>query len=409
MINKTEIAAVFNRFAALASSAALLVMNLHYLGPEGQGRIGLINIGILVFASISQFIGGAGLVYLIPRKGESNYLKASIIWLIISGGITFLSQWLLSADEITAILGLGALQSFFMLCQMLLLSRNKLSKYQLLLFIQAISSVGGAAFFYMSSMNPNINDFLLAQLFSFSITALCGLIFTWTQWKNWLRPIPLKEVKEAGQLGAFTQTGNILHILNNRSFLYFLEKINLYDTGIFSACSYVSEAILTVSKSLSAVQVSRIAQSDNHYEHKKLTLKYLWIGLSATALGVTTFFLLPESVLQFVFSDAKDWMKSTFAYMIPGVIAAGCTSIIAHYFSGKGLNRYNAISSTIGFITAMISGAFLIPDGGLSGAAKAMSITFVVQAATQFYLFRKAIRTTNADEINHQRQGHDPL
>ncbi len=397
-MQRHEIVAIVNRFVALACSAALLVLHLRYLGNVGLGKIGLVNIGILIYASISQFVGGSGLIYLIPRNRESNYLKASVIWILFSGAITLFSQVMLQAREITAILGLGALQSFFMLCQMLLLSRNKIMKYQALLFIQALSSLIFVILFYATARKARLDDFILAQFLSFTITALAGLAFTWPQWKNWLQPIPYDTVKEAGQLGIYTQTGNILHMLNNRSYLYFLEKFSLYSVGIFATATYISEAILTVSKGLSAVQVSKIAQSDDHKEHKKITLKYLWIGLGTSLVGIISFLLLPANLIYYIFGPDSLYLKGTFLLLTPGVMAASCISTLAHYFSGKGLNKYNAISSAVGFVTAIISAAILVPDQRFFGAAKAMSITFTVQAIAQIILFRKALKEVSQDQ-----------
>lgn len=399
MIQKHEIAAIANRFVALASSATMLSMNMHYLDIWGLGSIGLINIGILIFASISQFIGGASLIYLVPRKGESIYLKAAMIWILVSGAFTFIIQAMLDAEEIAAILGLGALQSFFMLCQMLLLSRNKLGKYQALLFIQSVSSVCLLALIYSTAGAAKIDDFILALFMSFTITAISGLIFTWQQWKNWLQPIQYNEIEKAGQLGFYTQTGNILHMLNNRSYLYFLEQLSLKQAGVFSAAMYIGEAILTVSKSLSAVQVAKIAQSDNHKEHKKLTLKYLWIGLGATALGIFLFFYYSELLTKLIFAGDQ-YIRGAFMPIAPGILAASCTAVLAHYFSGKGLNKYNAISSAVGFVTAIITGIIFIPNEGYGGAGKAVSITFIVQAIAQIILFRIAVKKTNASETN---------
>ena len=88
-MKRVEYLSILNRAFGLVSALLLVIMNLHFVHVEGQGTIALINFGILIVATLSQFIGGGALIYLIPRIGENKIALPSIIWIAISAIITF--------------------------------------------------------------------------------------------------------------------------------------------------------------------------------------------------------------------------------------------------------------------------------------------------------------------------------
>ena len=64
MLNKTDVFSIFNRVLALFSGLALVILNIHFVAVEGQGAIAIVNFGILIISTTSQFVGGGALIYL---------------------------------------------------------------------------------------------------------------------------------------------------------------------------------------------------------------------------------------------------------------------------------------------------------------------------------------------------------
>ncbi|MFA9221293.1 MAG: hypothetical protein ACEQSL_08900, partial [Sediminibacterium sp.] len=169
-MKRVEFLSIVNRAFGMISALLLVLMNLHFVHVEGQGTIALINFGILILATLSQFIGGGALIYLIPRLGENKIALPSIIWIAISACITFVLLLVLGAPFIGFTLLLGTLQSLFVLQQMILLGKEKIESYQILLFTQSISSLLFVACFY-STTDWGILAFISGQLLSFVVTA----------------------------------------------------------------------------------------------------------------------------------------------------------------------------------------------------------------------------------------------
>lgn len=67
------------RVFSLIISFATLILTTNYLGAEGRGYISLLTASAGLINLFSGFIGGAALVYLIPRNKSRNFVIQSAI------------------------------------------------------------------------------------------------------------------------------------------------------------------------------------------------------------------------------------------------------------------------------------------------------------------------------------------
>jgi len=388
-MKRVEFLSILNRAFGLIAALLLVLMNLHFVHVEGQGTIALINFGILIVATLSQFIGGGALIYLIPRMGENKIALPSIIWIAISASLTFVLLLALGAPFIGFTLLLGILQSLFVLQQMILLGKEKIESYQILLFTQSASSLFFVGCFYFST-DWGIMAFISGQLFSFIITATVGFYHTPHVWKKMRFNLSKSDLQKTAKLGGYAQLGNIFHLGNQRSYLYFLENLGAEGkifTGVFSVLMYVAEALWSVVKSLSSILASRVAQTSDFNEHLSLTKRYLVLGVTTTVFGTLCFLFVPNSWLSpFVDFDIA-FMKEGFFFLIPGIVANTITVSLAHLFSGRGLHQFNFYSALTGFVVAILCSSLLIPTDHLNGACIAASAAFLAQSLVQIFLF----------------------
>ena len=388
-MKKVEFLSILNRAFGMISALLLVLLNLHFVQVEGQGTIALINFGILIVATLSQFIGGGALIYLIPRIGENKIALPSIIWIVISASITFVLLLALGAPFIGFTLLLGILQSLFVLQQMILLGKEKIGSYQILLFTQSVSSLFFVTCFYFTT-DWGIMAFISGQLLSFIVTASVGFYHTPHVWKKMRFDLSKNDLQQTAKLGGYAQLGNIFHLGNQRSYLYFLENLGAEGkifTGVFSILMYVAEALWSVVKSLSSILASRVAQSSDFSEHLLLTKRYLVLGITTTVFGTLCFLVIPNSWLApFVDFDIA-YIKEGFFFLIPGIVANTITVSFAHLFSGRGLHQYNFYSALTGFAVAIICSSLLIPTDYLNGACIAASAAFLAQSLVQILLF----------------------
>jgi O-antigen/teichoic acid export membrane protein len=390
-MKRVELLSILNRAFGLVSALVLVLMNLHFVHVEGQGTIALINFGILILATLSQFIGGGALIYLIPRMGEHKIALPSLLWIAISAVFTSILLLLLNAPFIAFTILLGTLQAVFVLQQMILLGKEKIESYQVLLFTQSISSLTFVACFYLAT-DWGILAFISGQLLSFLLTASTGFYLTPHVWKNMRFDLSKNDLQQTAKLGGYAQLGNIFHLGNQRSYLYFLENLGAEGkvfTGVFSILMYIAEALWSVVKSLSSILASRVAQTTNFNEHLSLTKRYLIIGISTTAFGTLCFMLVPNSWLAVFVDYDISFLKEGFFFLVPGILANAATVSFAHLFSGKGLHQYNFYSAVSGFAVAICCSAILIPSDNINGACMAASAAFIVQCMIQILFYFK--------------------
>jgi O-antigen/teichoic acid export membrane protein len=388
-MKKVEFLSILNRAFGLISALLLVILNLHFVHVEGQGTIALINFGILIVATLSQFIGGGALIYLIPRIGEQKIALPSLLWIAISAALTSILLSVLNAPFILFTILLGVLQSIFVLQQMILLGKEKIESYQILLFTQSVSSLTFVACFYFTT-DWGIMAFIFGQLLSFLVTASVGFFLTPDVWKKLRLDLSINDLRQTAKLGGYAQLGNIFHLGNQRSYLYFLENSGPEGkifTGVFSILMYVAEALWSVVKSLSSILASRVAQSSNLMEHIALTQRYLILGVSTTVFGTICFLLIPNTWLAAFVDYDIAFLKEGFFFLIPGIIANTVTVSYAHLFSGRGLHQNNFYSALIGFSIAILCSSLLIPTDHLNGACIAASAAFVSQSLVQIFLF----------------------
>jgi O-antigen/teichoic acid export membrane protein len=204
-------------------------------------------------------------------------------------------------------------------------------------------------------------------------------------------------LKELATYGGYAQMGNLLHLGNQRSYLYFLKNIGAEGTvlaGAFSLLLYLAESFWSVIKSLSAILASKSAQNQNHLAHVALTKKYIALGFFATALGSLAFYFLPNYLIEPYINFPMLTFKKAFAWLVPGIIANVFTVGYAHLFSGKGLVKNNFYSAAVGMIIALVSSYMLVPKYEVIGAAFCASLAFVTQAIVQFGLYTQWKRKT---------------
>lgn len=388
-ITKLEAFSMANRVFSLIASLIIVGMNLHYVHVEGQGIISLVNFGILILATTSQLIGGGALIYLLPKSKDQNFVFPALVWLVISVLFTALVLVLTQSPFIALTLVLGSLQAFFIFEQMILLGKGEISKYQWLLFIQSASSVTSIFLFYWFT-NWGVEAFIFAQLTSFIITAVVGSTFTLGYLKEMRWSLAKNSLKELATYGGYAQMGNLLHLGNQRSYLYFLKNLGAEGTvlaGAFSLLLYLAESLWSVIKSLSAILASKSAQNQNHLAHIALTKKYISLGIFATVLGSVAIYFTPNYLIEPYINFPMLTFKKAFAWLVPGILANVFTVGYAHLFSGKGLVKNNFYSAGVGMTVALVSSFFLISKYAVIGAAFCASLAFVAQAIVQYFLY----------------------
>ncbi len=392
------------RLATMAITLVIVVMNSHVLGSSGQGQASLIQFGILLLVSVSSYIGGGAVVYLIPRTGPKAlvapvYLTASAVAVAFYPLLQGLE--LLEAHLILPVCILGWMQSLFTFHLQVLVGRERIHTYNLIVVAQSATLALGLAVFYLVFDDHTIQAYIQALYIAFGCTWLVSALLGMRLANTHIETVPFKEAFSAlWRYGKYGQTGNLFQLMIYRSPLYFLEKTmasGLAAAGIFSIGFYAAEAIWTVGKSISLVQHARIANSDDRSTSTRLTVAMFLVSTVAS-IGLTALALvLPEEVYLVVFGDDMRGISHVLLGLALGIVANSGSVILAHHFSGTGRHRFNTVASGAGLGVLLLFVYPGIDNYGLHGAALAASMGYLVQLSVLLFLFITTENVRSAD------------
>ncbi len=382
-----------SRLLVMLLTLAVVIMNTNILGDEGQGTAALIQLGILLLVSITNFIAGGAVVYLTPRISPRSLVLPAYLWSCCVAIVFYpLLRWsaMVPDEFVLDVCVLGLMQALFTFHLQISMGKERIKRFNLIVGIQAFVLAGALAILFFMENRQSINAFVLALYLSFGITLFMSVAAS----LRYLRaPSDLAfkaALRELWDYGRYAQAGNILQLLNYRSNLYLLERLLVSGrgaVGIFSIGLYAGEAVWSIGKSLSLVQYARISNSTDPEYNKRLTIRFTYLsGLSASFLTLLML-LIPEQVYLMVFGEDMRGLYTVLFWVSPGIVANSVSMIIAHHFSGTGRHSRNTISSAIGLITMLTAGIPLILQIGLSGAAIAASVGYLAQLITLGFCF----------------------
>jgi O-antigen/teichoic acid export membrane protein len=392
----------------------LIVLITNYLGAEGKGEMSLFVLNLSLVIMLNDFFGGAALVYIIPRSNLNRILSISIAWGLMAGAVIAIFTQLLKIDQgfYLHIFGIGFLHSLQSIASHVLLAKEKIKIHNIInvIPILVILLLCGVLFYFQ---DPTIDSYLQAMYFGYGIAALFGLIAilraSMTNKEVIDDPDSLlgldqekleKPEFEAFKLGFWVQIGNVIQLLNYRLAFYLMADIlNKGELGRFSTAINLAESTWLISKGISAIQYSKIANSSNPKEAVSITKRLLGINCVGSLIIYICVLLLPSDLLAWVFGDEFDNLSKYLLYLAPGIVVFSVSGIFSHYFAGIGKHNINTISAIIGLVPTVIFGPYLIRNYGIFGACQVYNVSYILSTVFLILYFRSKVGVKFSDFI----------
>jgi O-antigen/teichoic acid export membrane protein len=201
-----------------------------------------------------------------------------------------------------------------------------------------------------------------------------------------LRLIVVDSLKYGFQI----QLNNISQMINYRFSFFLIEKLKgKAELGVFSVALSLSEAIWIICKSIATFQYSKLVNTTDRTEQKRITLLSLHLSFYATLPLIVLLLLLPDSFFNLLFGKDFDSLKIILLALSLGILELSYFTIINHYFTGIGKNKINVIGSIIGNTVTIFACSFLIPILGSFGAGLATSLTYLFMLIYLVLQFKK--------------------
>ena len=385
---KTILRTVFTKGASSVINFLIVILTAKFMGAEGRGEISLIILNITVILLINDLIGGAALVFLVPRYKLYSLLVPSWLWGVLCGLVFPLFFYFFGNSTrheyifitlLSIFLNLSSINSVVLNGKEKIRESNIVSIFQVLILLVCLS------FFIFFLHHKAPSAFYLALLTSYGLSFALGLFFL-------RKDIIIAPIRHFGRLfkqmsrsGFFVQLGNAVQLLNYRLSFYLIDHFfplaGKAMVGVYSTGTSVCESVWVISNGISMVQYARISNMKDRKQAQELTVSLSKISFLATVLAMSVLLLLPSSLFRFVFGPDFTELPAIIFMLSAGITVFGLTCIYSHYFSGIGKMHISSYSSVVGFAVTLIAGFLLVPRYGIRGAAITACCSYLASSA----------------------------
>jgi O-antigen/teichoic acid export membrane protein len=379
---------ILNTFGTRALSAVInlliAIVLSQFLGPAGKGQQGLIITTITFILVFSNLVGGATLVYLVPRREHSQLLLPSYSWTIIMSllAVPILSYFnLVEGRYVIHVCILAALNSFAAIHTSVLIGKERIKLANLVALLQPLVIILSLAVFFFVLDWKSIWAYIFALYISFCITLIISYFLVVKELGSMRVKSFSDYVQVMGEMfryGFYNQVAHITQMLSFRVSYYFLDAYHgEAAVGVYSNGISLAESLWLIAKSISLVQYARISNTSDRKYAQRLTMQLSKASMLISIIFLVPLLLLPSGFYSFIFGEGFSDVRLVIWALAPGVVIYNFSILLGHYFSGTGRYHINAIASTLGLVVSLILYFAMIPAYSITGAGIATSISYL--------------------------------
>ncbi|MBP1464748.1 oligosaccharide flippase family protein [Candidatus Chloroploca sp. M-50] len=388
-----------------------VVIIARVLGPEGNGQYAIALLLPTFLLTLLELGIGAANVYYVGRQEVTpdTAFKASLyIWISLSGIGMLIGGVLIFFYDDILFPGIPAL----------------------LLWLALLSFPPGLLQFYLGSLLQAVQDFRrynlatisspvmmfgfvsLLLVFKGGITAVIvaivvvqviNVIIHYLLVQHHLRSdvdevattqqdINYKQyVIQAAKYGIKAHGSGILTFINYRADLFFVNlMLNPAMTGVYVIALSLSEKLWFLSQSISAVLLPRLAELHNDDEvRKQLTPLIARWTLIFTTAGAIALAIIAPFLIKILFGSAYRETLNPLLFLLPGIVSWSLVRILANDLASRGRPELNMYNMAIVVVINIVGNIVLIPRMGITGAALATTIAYLVACVTQVWMYAR--------------------
>lgn len=397
-MNSKIIVTFLARFGSAVAAFAIAIILSQFLGTEGKGKAALLILNISFINLFTNIMGGAALVYLAPRFHTFTLVLVSYIWVPLTasilGLIYYLSGYTFTSLDIHTFI-LATILGWFNTNTNLLLGKQKTHIFNILSVIQVFITLGYLLVaFYGSIGQQQYSDYITALYIGYGISFLVSFLYANKEFTSNYTITSLKEVlRRFIWHGGYIQLANLGQLLIYRASFYMIGYFHdLSPLGIYSNAIAIAESIWIVSRSISTIQYSEIANEKDINISKQNTTKLRKTNLLISIGLVAVVCFLPDSFYTYLFGRNFTGLQQIIWALAPGIVAFSYANLNSHFFSGIGKNHINTIISFTGFGLTAIIGIVLIPSYSSIGAAITASLVYIITATIGEVVFTRTAK-----------------
>jgi O-antigen/teichoic acid export membrane protein len=363
----------------------IAILLSQYLGPEGKGIQSLILTTITFILVFSNLVGGATLVYLVPRHDPLKLVIPSYLWTLITSIIAYVILRIYPIIDEGFVLHaciLSALNSLASINLSILIGKEKIKTANFLGLIQPAALILSLAIFFFYFNTASVNNYITSLYISF-ILSFASSVYGFINHTGRFQVGKISEYAsltiEMVRFGILNQVAHVTQMLSFRLSFYVLDHYHgTSAVGVYSNGISLAESIWLISKSISLVQYARISNLDDRQRSARLTVLLIKASVVVSLLIMIPLFFLPVSFYVFLFGEGFESTRIVIRTLTAGVLIYNFSILLGHYFSGTGRYFVNALASTIGLAVSITLYLLLIPACDVAGAGWATSASYMI-------------------------------
>ena len=404
------------RYLIALLNLMLIFINAKALGVEGVGMAGILLAAINIAAVFNGVLSGNTLVYFMNRYSLHTVLLPAYLWPFIGSALACAAMLLFGLFPVRYLWDvyfLSLTSSFITVNMRLLLGKDRIRGFNITYMLQSGGLFFVLLYFYYIVGRQNISSYVYALHITYGIALLGSLILLVpllrekeAQTRRPSMPAILREMFAYGLWGG---TDNIAEVLTTRMNYFLIQRFaGLSSVGLLDAGTKISESVWHISRSVSFIEYSSVAQTTDAEKQRRTTLGLFKLTFCALTAAILCILCIPEWVFtEYLFSPEFTGMRGVIVGLSVGIVALGCNSVLSHYFIGSGKIRYSAASSIVGLCTLSLVGYLLIPLYGVVGAAVGTSIAFCAMLVFSLVVFCHETSTTPREFIPNKTDARE--
>lgn len=389
MKQNTILKTFVSRFLILVLNFGLVIYSTNMWGSEGKGVISIVIANLTVISFFANIFVGSSMSYFASKYKVEQILPFAYLWSIVIGILIPVIFNINHASEYSGyLIALSVLSSLLVANINLFVGLQNIRMFNLYTVLQQVIHLVFIAIIVYIIKITSVNSYFIAQIVCFGLLFLISAFQVLKHCRfsafSFSKAIGIKLF----DYGWKTQLSAFLQFLNYRLSFYFLEYFKgIVSVGIFSVGIAFSEAVWTVSRSLSVVLYADVlnnTDSNIAIEKTKISIR---ISFLITLLFLMAMLLVPAEMYSMIFGKDFSQTKEIILFLSPGILAIAVSNIIGYYFAGINKLRILNVKSIIGLIFTLVSSFYIIPRWGIRGACIVTSVSYCLSSGILFWRF----------------------
>ncbi len=388
-MKQTVIQTFLSRFLILALNFGMVIFTTNFWGSSGKGVVSILIADLAMVGFVSNIFVGSSITYFAGKFRTEQILLYGYLWAFLVGiTVPLLIGFIHPQEYLSYLMVLSVLSALLATNINFFVGQQNIKNFNIYTVLQQALQIFFIFVLIGIFDETEVDTYFKAQI-------LCFFVLFAVSFYQIAKRCKISQIlfsKEIGKrlfdYGWKVQLSTFLQFLNYRLSFYFIEFFKgLSSVGIYSIGVALSEAIWTVSRSVSVILYADVVNNENREDSILKTKTSLKISFLITLVFILVMLIIPAQIYVWVFG--KDFVQSKEVVLLlsPGILAIATSNIIGSYFAGINKLRILNVKSIIGVIITIIGSWYCIPKWGILGACIVTTISYAVSSGILFWEF----------------------